>query len=889
MDLSLYERLTRGATLITPNQRLTRELHKQFAQQSAKRDAVWLNADILPLNAWLERLWNAQRVCLTGSHIPRLLNETQARYIWQQIIRRSDYTDGMLEVDDLAELARRAWRLLHEWDLSLPFESYDLSVDQRAFQKWAQAYEDYCQTHHYLDQAALVKFLHKEYREGRGVYKEGQLIRYGFVELPNAQSNFFETLVQAGWRVEDAAGQRQHADETRLYCYQDEDQELLAAAHWAKQRLQADGHQQLAIIVPDLQARKAKIDEYFSRLFHPDYSVQFGYDRRLHQYNISLGDSLHKQAVIAITLSLLNISLNRLSAEGWREILLSPFVVDGMTANFKRASLDAQIYAQLPAQFSLEKLHSYLSNDQVVPDDALMQAIENVLTFVTSLPESALPSQWLKLFNDLLQLWGWPGERPLDSAEYQALVAWRELEAPMRSLDDLVGQCSRYQALSCFTKTLVSTIFQGQQGRQASVQILGVLEAIGIECDGLWVCALSDEHWPVRPEPTPLIPLLLQRQKGLPRSSIERETRFAHRVLKSLLTLSNDVTLSWAKQRGEQAIRPSPLLNSLALQAVEIEEVFVEYVAQAVFESSNLSSFRDVDGPVLTREHSKGGAGIFKAYAQCPFRSFAQYRLNLKMLERQETGLGARGRGILVHRLFENFWRRVSSLDEVEGYSEAQLKALVDKVANKTVNDMAVLYPFVFSPRFKALERRRLTALLQKVVEFEKKRASFSVVRLESDRKLTVGPLEVTLRADRIDRLEDGSLMVLDYKTGLPSIEDWYGERPNDPQLPLYSMAYEKDVRGLAFYLIRSNALKLLGISENNGKSHPGIKAREAHPTAKTFISWEEMNQTWREALETMAQAYAQGQAAVDPKQYPQSCRYCEYRFLCRVDTLLVQ
>jgi hypothetical protein len=44
-----------------------------------------------------------------------------------------------------------------------------------------------------------------------------------------------------------------------------------------------------------------------------------------------------------------------------------------------------------------------------------------------------------------------------------------------------------------------------------------------------------------------------------------------------------------------------------------------------------------------------------------------------------------------------------------------------------------------------------------------------------------------SLRLDRIDRLNDGSLLVIDYKTGDVSPKSWDLPRPDDVQLPLYA------------------------------------------------------------------------------------------------------
>ena len=62
------------------------------------------------------------------------------------------------------------------------------------------------------------------------------------------------------------------------------------------------------------------------------------------------------------------------------------------------------------------------------------------------------------------------------------------------------------------------------------IQILGPLESAQLEFDHLWVLGLTDEAWPRIPRPNPLLPIELQRSRGLPRSSADWELGFARRM-----------------------------------------------------------------------------------------------------------------------------------------------------------------------------------------------------------------------------------------------------------------------------------------------------------------------------------------------------------------------
>src|SRR3546814_17875277 len=95
----------------------------------------------------------------------------------------------------------------------------------------------------------------------------------------------------------------------------------------------------------------------------------------------------------------------------------------------------------------------------------------------------------------------------------------------------------------------------------------------------------------------------------------------------------------------------------------------------------------------------------------------------------------------------------------------------------------------------------------------------FRVRDVEQEYAWLHGPLELSLRLDRIDQLQDGRLALIDYKSGNGNIDpkpDWMRARPVGLQLPFYAAvladehaevvalilaklhAREKQVKGLA-------------------------------------------------------------------------------------------
>jgi RecB family exonuclease len=90
-------------------------------------------------------------------------------------------------------------------------------------------------------------------------------------------------------------------------------------------------------------------------------------------------------------------------------------------------------------------------------------------------------------------------------------------------------------------------------------------------------------------------------------------------------------------------------------------------------------------------------------------------------------------------------------------------------------------------PRYLELEATRLIGLVSEWLRYESARVPFTVAETEYDAQPSIAGLKLKVRLDRIDRLNDDSLLVIDYKSGLVSSSAWDLPRPDDVQLPLYA------------------------------------------------------------------------------------------------------
>ena len=121
----------------------------------------------------------------------------------------------------------------------------------------------------------------------------------------------------------------------------------------------------------------------------------------------------------------------------------------------------------------------------------LINQIESWSKAIDENPHPHSPSQWSARFTELLKAIGWANGRPLSSEEYQATEAWRELLGAFATLDTVAESMSVANAVIQLRQMAGQRMFQPQSGT-VPVQVLGILEASGLQFDVLWVMGLHD-------------------------------------------------------------------------------------------------------------------------------------------------------------------------------------------------------------------------------------------------------------------------------------------------------------------------------------------------------------------------------------------------------------
>jgi len=187
--------------------------------------------------------------------------------------------------------------------------------------------------------------------------------------------------------------------------------------------------------------------------------------------------------------------------------------------------------------------------------------------------------------------------------------------------------------------------------------------------------------------------------------------------------------------------------------------------------------------------------------------------------------------------------------------------------------------------RFIELERGRLCALLDEWLALERSRPPFEVIAWEEDQGAEVAGLDLKLRLDRVDRIGPGQEMLIDYKSGASPLAAWFGDRPDEPQLPLYATTRPQTPRGLSFARVARGECGFVGLTASMDVT-AGVQ-QFVPGRFDASQDWDELMRNWRATLERLALAFRSGLAPVAPKKRAQTCTRCEFGLVCRVSELL--
>jgi ATP-dependent helicase/nuclease subunit B len=287
-------------------------------------------------------------------------------------------------------------------------------------------------------------------------------------------------------------------------------------------------------------------------------------------------------------------------------------------------------------------------------------------------------------------------------------------------------------------------------GGHPRIFIWGLLEARLQKADLMVLGGMNEGTWPALPDPDPWLPPQVRKVLGLP--GMEFRTGLAAHDFMSALGAPRAL-LTRARHDGRSPTIASRLwLRLQAMTGGVTRDQRLERLALAIDAGGEVQPVgRPAPRPPLQARPKRIAVTDLDRLKADPFAFYAKAILGLRKLEPVDEEHHAAWKGTAVHDVLEAWFKE-------DGCDPAKLRLRAEKmVANETIH-----------PMLRTLWAPRLMEAIDWIVgQVATDRVAGRVpIVAESKGEASVAGVILHGRVDRIDRLADGRLAIIDYKTG---------------------------------------------------------------------------------------------------------------------------
>ena len=856
------ELLDKGVVLITPTRRLAGLIADRYhAAMLIQGLSTWEAPRVLPFGAWLADTF--QRLALTsspGGTGAILLSVDQERVIWEQVVRElGDLAPDQVEA--MTALAMNAWSTLLLWDVPLTVvKQHGGRNEVRAFLRWAEHFEQRCG-----DLAAIDQHRYAAELAVPGTCLAESMPAFRFVaysRLPTLLKRIARRFETTGHGNAGPRSRTSPAFACRVFS--NTETEISTVMARAAEEKRCRPRASVLVALANAPRVDVVLEQRLARAFYR--GVDTDQDVRGLTLSCPSAVSLADFPLVKTAISI----LDRRHVRAWDELsrlLLSPYLGDADAERGQRALLDHQLRRGGDVEVAISSVIDAVANGSVTCP-RLGARLAAMLKAYATMPGRQSMHAWMTFAQNLLNAVGWPGDRPLSGIENAVMVEWRRVMDSAAQLDAVVPASGWQTAFACWRDMLRRRRISPPTDVNA-VEVVTLEEAAFLDADALWVAGLHDGAWPPSIDINPLLPFAPQREYGIPGADPERELNHAQAVLDHLLTRHENAICSYASLEGEIPRRALAGATCIPIPSK---------MAPAWPRREMGGRFELIDDtystPLQGQTAIGGGVALFTDQSACPFRAVARHRLAAYSPQDASPGLNGMQRGSLIHALMAAFWSRMNSSASLAGAGEEHVRQTVAACALEVVDEYRRHHRL--PDAYWDLERTRLSELGWEWLRAEADRGEFEVVACEQARTAEIGGYTINIRIDRIDRLANGSVIIIDYKTGGVPRSSWSVPRPDQPQLPLYAVsAVAEGIAGVVFARVKKGDCRI--VDEPPGVAGGAALSREERS------EWNVRLEQWGTALSSLAEEITRGFALADPKRGSATCRHCDLQCFCRI------
>ncbi len=857
------EFLERGDTIITANARQCAKMRAAYSYYRHKNASVGASPNLYSLNAWMDLQWQQLQSASNANNQFLVLNAIQRQRVWRKIIAKNMDVVPLLPVEQLAPFADSAYKTIELWQVPIGNLEWD-NAHYEMFAGWYKAFETTLTQNHWITSEHTQTLLLNAFRTKQMCPTEF-IHLVGFDDIPPLTA---ELLSAAACQC---TKHQVNPVSNQLYRRQlpSRREEIIAAANWAKQILLEHPEAVIGIIAPNLGQIRDQIEQIFIETFEPQYLDNNTQHYTL-PFNFSAGTPLGAAPVIHEAFLLLRVLANEISFDQTIALLNSPYWKVA-----KHTSLTFRAILQLSNQPKENIRRGDLKRLFDTPEpNGVVKCLIDVDHQYRRLSKQLTPGEWMNVVLDLLQQLGWPGDRKLNSIEFQQVSQFQSLLERFISVGQVDSTLLFSEALSELQQQCLTTPFQPQTP-DSPIQILGALEGAALHFDYCWMLNLDDQTWPPQPSPNPLLPIPLQCQLDMPNASASKQLRYAQSITERIKASANRVVFSSAATEGDSELTPSGLISGIALSTGDelfSQSTSSQFTSQSQLTSNNLqiTHYQQLANWIFDNRHycwidceqakplesdtkQAGGISVLQWQAALPINAFCRFRLGIKPLPAIEYHLSPAIKGQISHFALAKIWQTLIDQKTLLSYGDDKLLVLINASVDQALQEYSPAFTD-FPDTLKKLEAERQANIIRQWLEVEKTRSDFTVEATEQSVEVSLSGLTFKLQLDRLD-CQDQQRLIIDYKaSSQQSISQWLPERIAAPQLPLYALHFSETINAITYAIVNGAKQQFVGMGE---LSTPvtGIKHREK----VTDLTWPELIQAWQVDLTSLAEEFKHG------------------------------
>jgi ATP-dependent helicase/nuclease subunit B len=362
-------------------------------------------------------------------------------------------------------------------------------------------------------------------------------------------------------------------------------------------------------------------------------------------------------------------------------------------------------------------------------------------------------------FMDFLLKRSFLGNYPLNLKMAQKII---EIAGQLETSGFSRENFSREDIFKIFLDALSNELVSFSGSPLKGLQILGMFETRSLNFKNVIILDTNESIVPNLKIYEPLIPREVMLSLGLNR--LEKEEEIQRYQFDRLISHAENVFLLFEEGRDKEKSRfIEDLIWKKQKENSRLEVVNIPRVSFKVEVKPRKSQIKKDEKIIRYLKSFDYSVTNINTYLKCPLRFYYRYVLNLEekldLLDEPE----GRQIGNFIHSLLEEAFKKfLLKKPEINREFEKFFFALFEQRFAETFFKTMKSDSFLL----KEIMKFRLTRFLEE----EKNRQVSLILMLESKFKekiaLSSGEFNFVLKVDRIDRVSDGSLLIIDYKTG---------------------------------------------------------------------------------------------------------------------------